>query len=105
MRSWEDANLGGGRFNQQDMLALIEELLTAGKQQGLRTDEAVGQHGVGVRGPSGRPRYCRYETRLNYLLPNYNDVVVCTYDVTKFSASVVMDVMRTHNQVIVGGVL
>jgi hypothetical protein len=31
--------------------------------------------------------------------------VVCTYDVTKFSASVVMDILRTHPQVIVGGLL
>jgi hypothetical protein len=46
-----------------------------------------------------------YEARLNYILPKYDDVVVCTYDVTRFSASVVMDIMRTHPQVIVGGVL
>jgi hypothetical protein len=30
---------------------------------------------------------------------------VCTYDVTKFSAAVVMDILRTHPQVIVGGIL
>ena len=44
-------------------------------------------------------------TRLNHFLPNYNDVVVCTYDLSKFSAPVVMDIMRTHPQVIVGGLL
>lgn len=47
----------------------------------------------------------RYETRLNHILPKYDHVVVCTYDVTRFSASIVMDVMRTHPQVIVGGML
>jgi hypothetical protein len=31
--------------------------------------------------------------------------VVCTYDLTKFSALVVMDVLRTNPQVIVGGIL
>jgi hypothetical protein len=46
-----------------------------------------------------------YETRLNHVLPKYDDVVVCTYDITKFSASVVMDILRTHPQVIIGGVL
>jgi hypothetical protein len=46
-----------------------------------------------------------YETRLNKFLPSYDDVVVCTYDLNKFSAPVVMDIMRTHPQVIVGGVL
>jgi hypothetical protein len=46
-----------------------------------------------------------YETRLNHILPNYDDVVVCCYDLTKFSAAVVMDVLRTHPQVIIGGIL
>lgn len=46
-----------------------------------------------------------YETRLNYFLPKYDDVVVCTYDLNKFSAPVVIDIMRTHPQVIVSGVL
>ena len=46
-----------------------------------------------------------YETRLNYILPKYDDVVVCTCDLMKFSASVVMDILRTHPQVIVGGIL
>jgi hypothetical protein len=48
VRSWEDAYLRGGRFNHQDMLTLIEEILTAGQAAGLRIDEAVGQHGVGA---------------------------------------------------------
>jgi hypothetical protein len=45
-----------------------------------------------------------YETRLNYVLPKYDDPVICTYDLSKFSASVVMDIMRTHPVVIIGGV-
>jgi hypothetical protein len=46
-----------------------------------------------------------YETRLNHILPKYDDVVVCTYDLKKFSAATVMDILRTHPHVIVGGVL
>jgi hypothetical protein len=46
-----------------------------------------------------------YESRLNFLLPNYDMATVCTYDVTQFSASVLMDILRTHPQVIVGGIL
>ena len=44
-----------------------------------------------------------YETRLNKFLPNYDDAVICTYDLNKFSAPMVMDIMRTHPQVIIGG--
>jgi hypothetical protein len=31
--------------------------------------------------------------------------VICTYDLTKFGASVVMDALRTHPLVIIGGLL
>ena len=46
-----------------------------------------------------------YETRLNHILPQYDDVVVCTYDVSKFSASVVVDILRTHPWAVVGRTL
>jgi hypothetical protein len=46
-----------------------------------------------------------YETRLNYVLPRYDDPVICTYDLTKFGASVAVDIMRTHPVVIIGGLL
>jgi hypothetical protein len=37
-----------------------------------------------------------YESRLNYILPNYDQVTVCTYDLTRFSAAVAMDILRTY---------
>jgi hypothetical protein len=46
-----------------------------------------------------------YEARLNHVLSKYNDPVVCTYDLSKFGASVAMDIMRTHPLVIIGGLL
>ncbi len=46
-----------------------------------------------------------YESRINYMLPKYDMATVCTYDLAKFSAAIVMDVLRTHPKVIVGGIL
>jgi hypothetical protein len=46
-----------------------------------------------------------FETRVNYVVPKYKDIVICAYDLSKFSASVVIDAMRTHPVVIVGGLL
>ena len=46
-----------------------------------------------------------YETRVNYVIPKYDHAVICTYDLTKFGASVVMDALRTHPAVIIGGLL
>jgi MEDS: MEthanogen/methylotroph, DcmR Sensory domain len=46
-----------------------------------------------------------FETRVNYVMARYDDPAICTYDLSKFSASVVMDIMRTHPAVIIGGLL
>ncbi len=46
-----------------------------------------------------------YEARLNHVLPRYKDPVVCVYNCMKFGSGVVMDIMRAHPLVIVGGLL
>ena len=105
IRPCEDAYLRGGRFDQQAMLALIEEILSAGKQQGVGLTRLWANMEWALKEMPGVHDLVEYETRLNNVLPKYDDVVVCTYDLTKFSAAVVMDVLRTHPQVIVGGIM
>ena len=46
-----------------------------------------------------------YETRVNYILPKYDDPVICTYDLARFDSRVAFDILRTHPLVIIGGVL
>jgi MEDS: MEthanogen/methylotroph, DcmR Sensory domain len=105
IRAWEGAYLRGGRFDQQAMLALIEEVLAAGKEQGFGLTRLWANMEWALEDLPGVHDIVEYETTLNYILPKYDDVVICTYDVMKFSASVVMDILRTHPRVIVGGIL
>jgi len=46
-----------------------------------------------------------YEARLNYILPRYKDPVICVYDISKFSGAIIVDILRTHPMVIIGGTL
>ena len=46
-----------------------------------------------------------YESRLNKILPQFNDPVICVYDLAKFGAGTVIDILRTHPMVIIGGIL
>jgi hypothetical protein len=46
-----------------------------------------------------------FETRVNYVVPKYDDLVICAYDLSKFGAGTVMYALRTHPVVIIGGVL
>jgi hypothetical protein len=38
-------------------------------------------------------------------MPKYDDSVICAYDLTKFGASTVIDALRTHPVVLIGGLL
>ena len=105
IRPCEDAYLRGGRFDQRAMLELIEEMLAAGKQQGFGLTRLWANMEWALKELPGVHDIVEYETRLNDILPKYDDVVVCSYDLTKFSAAVVMDILRTHPQAIVGGIL
>jgi HEPN domain-containing protein len=104
VRVWEEAYLRNGQFDQNAMLALIEEILQSGKaSHGLTRLWANMEWALENR--PGVDDIVEYESRLNYVLPKYDDAVVCTYDLAKFSAPVVMDILRTHPMVIIGGIL
>jgi hypothetical protein len=105
IRPWEDAYLRGNRFDQTAMLELIQEVLDEGRSRGFPMTRLWANMEWALDDLPGVHDIVEYETRLNYILPDYDDIVVCTYDLSRFSAPVVMDIMRTHPQVIVGGVL
>ena len=46
-----------------------------------------------------------FESRVNDVWRRHEDAVVCTYDLAKFGGDTVIDIMRTHPMVIVGGLL
>lgn len=105
VRRWEEAYLQDGRFDQTRMLALIEEVLKKGRTQGYPLTRLWANMEWALEDRQGVDDIIEYETRLNYVLPKYDDPVVCTYDLSRFDATVVMDIMRTHPMVIVGGIL
>ncbi len=105
LRRWQDAYLRGNRFDQDAMLALLEEVIQSGAASGYALTRLVAHMEWALLDKPGVDDLVEYETRLNYVLPKYADPVICTYDLSKFSASVVMDIMRTHPVVIIGEVL
>ena len=105
VRRFQDAYLRGDRFDQEAMLALIEEVLQSGAAAGYPLTRLVAHMEWALLDKPGVEDLLEYETRLNYLLPKYDDPVICTYDLSKYSATVAMDIMRTHPVVLVGGVL
>jgi hypothetical protein len=105
VRPWQQAYLRGDRFDQDAMLALIEEVLQSGAAAGYPLTRLLAHMEWACLDKPGVDDLVEYETRLNYVLPKYDDPVICTYDLSKFGSSVAMDIMRTHPVVIIGGVL
>jgi hypothetical protein len=105
VRPWENAYLQPGRFDQHAMINLLEDVAKAAAQRGAGVTRLWANMEWALLDFPGVHDIVEYESRLNYVLPKYDMATVCTYDVTKFSAAVVMDILRTHPQVIVGGIL
>jgi hypothetical protein len=105
VRPWENAYLRNGRFDQDAMIALIEDVGKSGSQRGTGVTRLWANMEWALIDFPGVHDIVEYESRLNRVLPNYDMITVCVYDLALFSASVVMDILRTHPQVIVGGVL
>jgi hypothetical protein len=105
VRSWQDAPLRGGRFDQESWLASFEQVLQSGPKAGYAQTRFLAHMEWALVDLPGVEDLIEFETRVNYVVPKYDDIVICAYDLSKFGASVVMDAMRTHPVVIVGGLL
>jgi hypothetical protein len=105
VREWAYTYLREGRFDQGKMLELVEEVLTAHRLDGFGYTRLVAHMEWSLGNYPGVHDLVEYEARLNYLIPKYEDPILCTYDLSKFSAEVVMDVLRVHPMVIIGGIL
>ena len=86
-------------------MTLLEETLRGAKADGFGQTRVWANMEWALRDFPGVEDLVEYETLLNYFLPGYDDLVVCVYDLTKFGAGVMMDVLRTHPLVIIDGFL
>ena len=84
LRNWTDAYLQDGHFDQDRMLALVQEVLEGGRQQGFPLNRLVCHMEWALEDRPGVNDLLEYETRANYILPLYKDPVVCAYDLAKF---------------------
>lgn len=105
VRRWQEAYIQDDYFEQYRMIDTIKEALDPAKKPAGKLTRLVANMEWALEDLPGVHGIVEYETRLNYVLPQYHDPVICTYDLSRFDASVIVDVMRTHPVVIIGGVL
>ena len=102
---WEDGPLHGARFDQDTWLAGFEQVLQSGPASGYAQTRFLAQMEWALVDLPGIDDMIEFEARVNYVVPKYDDPVICSYDLSKFGASTMMYALRTHPVVIIGGLL
>ena len=76
MKRWQDAYLRDSHFDQDRMLSLIEDVLSAGPNEGYALIRLVAHMEWALEDFPGVNDLVEYETRLNFMLPKYKDPVI-----------------------------
>jgi len=102
---WEDTYLQGGSFDVDRMANTIEGVLQSRAAEGYPLARGIGNMEWILASKTSTESVLEYETRVSEFAPRYDDVLVCTYDINKFPANFLFDVLRTHPAAIIGGML
>jgi hypothetical protein len=104
LRNFADAYLKQGRLDPDRMIHILEHYIQRNREKYGLTRFMGGMAWSLERLPRAMD-VLEYETKLNSLSAKNPDPFVCVYDMNRHSGSFVMDIVRTHPLVIVGGVL
>ncbi|GAA0669585.1 hypothetical protein GCM10009535_56780 [Streptomyces thermocarboxydovorans] len=100
-----DTYLREGRFSTDVMLEFWDDAVGAALGEGFRFSRAVGEMTWSLRQMPGVDALVVYESRLNRFVSRYPQVILCLYDLDRFGGAILMDVLKTHPKVLVGGML
>jgi len=105
IEQWVSTVLGTESFDTEAMAARIESILNEGRKQGFSRTRLVGRMEWVREYNMGISELVRYENKLNSVLKNVDDPVICSYDLSEFNAGALVDVLRIHPITILGDVV
>lgn len=98
--------LARGRFSADAMLHRLKRFVTrAVHDEGYPGVRAVGEMSWAAEGLPGTDEVCRYESEVNRFDPAHRQVLLCLYDLSRFSADDVERALRTHPWILVADVV
>jgi len=101
----ESTYLAGGEFTTGDMLAFWTENIAKAEIEGYSFCRLVGEMTWALRDAPGVEHLVGYESELNRVTSTSPVIVLCLYDLDLFSGEVVVNIVKTHPQVLVQGIL
>lgn len=102
VRTWTETYLKGGDFDQQAMLITLDHLLLAPASSRIRM---MCDMGWAIGRDDLAPHLIEFEARANFIHAQHEHIVICAYDASAFDGSFIIDILRTHPMVLIGGVL
>lgn len=100
-----DTYLRDGFFDKERMLEVFEQLASGIARGKFPLSRIVCQMDWVADGRSHIDNLVEFESRVNEVWSRHDDAVICVYDLAKFGGEFVIDIMRTHPMIIIGGVL
>jgi MEDS: MEthanogen/methylotroph, DcmR Sensory domain len=101
----ESTYLANGEFSTGDMLTFWTEGMLRAGLEGYSFFRLAGEMTWSLRNVPGVGHLIEYESKLNRITSSHPVVVLCLYDLDRFSGEVVVNVVKTHPQVLVQGIL
>lgn len=105
LRTDTDTYLRNGIFDQDRMLEAFDQIASGNVKGGFPLSRIVCRMDWVVEGRSHVDDVVEFESRVNEVWSRHEDAVICAYRLSQFRGDDVIDIMRTHPMVIVGGVL
>jgi hypothetical protein len=103
VRSWEETYLQGGKFDYHVVFDTLRDALDTSKSQGFPITRLVAHAEWIVQAWPGSSDWAEYESLVTGVLATFDDVLVCTYNLETYGGRLIMDVLRVHPMVIIGG--
>ena len=105
LRTNTETYLRDGHFDQDRMLEVFEQLASGNTKGGFPLSRIVCRMDWAAEGRTHVDCVVEFESRVNNVWRRHDDAVICTYHLAKFGGDTVIDIMRTHPLVIIGGIL
>jgi hypothetical protein len=105
LRTTTEAYIRDGHFDQNRMLEVFEQLASGNAKGGFPLSRIVCRMDWAAEGRSYVNDLIEFESRINHIWEHHDDAVICTYHLGKFGGETVIDIMRTHPMIIIGGIL
>ncbi len=100
-----DVYLPDGHFDPDRMIAAFEQLASGNSGGGYPLSRICCRMDWSVKDQSHVDDVIEFESRVNDVWRRHEDAVICTYHLGQFRGDEVIDIMRTHPMVIIGGIL